>query len=78
MTTLPDVAAAGTSRAPDGAASFSVTRRDDVRLNGVIDRIRRIADRHGSFEKCPGAGVAAIAARSEDDRTLELLWRVAR
>jgi hypothetical protein len=65
------------TRAPDGAASFAVTRCDDVSLNGIIDRIRRVADRHGSFEEGSRSRVAAIATRSEDDRSLQLLWIVA-
>ena len=60
-----------------GWGSAPVAGGNDVGLNGIVDRIRRIAAGYCAFEECPGARVAAVSAGSQNDRPLQLFGAVA-
>ena len=64
------------------SALLAVARADDVRLNGIVGRVGRIAgdDRpfvEGSLTRV-GVAVAAVATAAENDRALLLHWVLAR
>src|SRR5580698_9424455 len=60
-----------------GPSSLAVPRSDDVGLNGVVDRIRRIAACHTSLEEGSVAAITAVAACSQNDGALQILGTVA-
>src|SRR5215471_19307120 len=64
----PELATTVSSAARWRAAwSATVAGRDDVGLDGVVDRVRRVADGHGSFVESARATEAPIAAGAQDD-----------